>query len=496
MKKWLWLRSKMRQTRKSKQFSKRSSRIPAWAVFFWLAQLRRWLRITWRDFVATLFLVTTRNVFKVENRNLEHFSYDSSSIIVFNHKRDLDIPLIVAELYVFKKPRRRRALRMMYCATRDDMHENGFISLYFPALDKRFRPLLARLRVGRIVKQLQSCPVKLPDEQTVSQLLQETKRIEGNLLLTEAVTAEWRAKLVGPEKVNQADLTLWDAILQAPLETLRQYATPRMFREPLATKIIKRHHQTVVSQLRHMSRVLDKGGTLMIAPEGQVTPDGHFGKMRAALTRVVQQTRANSKMLPLNITYDFMDTDRRPLATLIAGPEIIAIKNYGKSELPEVVRKHILALGCVTLSGLASRWLVEAASAGRQSIGYRELEAELWEETQRLKAAGLSLDKRLENWQDFEARLARFVAYAVTKGQIFSNTFDPQTLYAGTRLELDIPALLREDCYSPNDNPVRYCYNELIDLLEAHNLLEVAPAEAAPVILNLGEERARRRTAG
>jgi len=471
---------------------------PAWAVFFWLAQFRRWLRYLWRDFVAVVMRAIMRSVYRVDMRGLKHFSYKPSTIVACSHKRDEDIPLFIGQFYTFRGRKARKALRLVYTATRDDLHENGFLILYFPALDRWLRPVLARLRVSRFIRQLQSCPVKLPDEQTVSQLLQETKRLEGNLPLAETVTPEWQMRLLGEKSFECKDLTIWDALLKAPLPVLAQLATPRMFKEPLSSRIIKRHHQTVIEQLRHMSRVLDKGGVLFIAPEGQVTPDGHFGKPRAALTRVVQQTRADLKMTPINMTYDFMDSEKT-LAIINVGPEITGLKNYAKNELVELVRRSVAGLACVTMSGLAGRWLIEAVEKGQGGVNYRRFSDELWHEAQHLQALGLLVERHLENWQDFEIRLKRFLNYAFASGKIFKpQSLDLQTLNGDSWLEFDLPALARQECRKFDDHPARYCYNELMSLLEAHNLLGAraeGESESAGVY-DLAAARARRLTAG
>lgn len=476
------------------QLDTTASKLPVWALFFWMAQLRRWLRYLWREFVALNMYLTTRAVYKVETRGMENFKYDPSVIVACSHKRDGDIPLVIPRLYYFKRPNHRKHLRMIYVATRDDLYENGFLTLYFPTLDRRFRSIISRVRVARLFKQVQTCPVKLPDEQTVHQLLQETKRLEGNLFLHEVLTPEWYERLLGAENVERTDLRLWDAILKAPLSVLGQYATPRIFKEPLATRIMKRHHQTIVGQLRNISRILDKGGVIFIAPEGRVTPDGRFGKMRAALTRVVQQTRADVKMMPVNVTYDFMDTER-PLVIINMGHEV-DLKSYAKHELPEIVERSVAGLACVTMSGLGGRWLIEAAGKGQAEISYRDLMHDLWLEAQRLRALGLPLDHRLERRQDFEERFARFIAYSLKKGQIFRN---PATalpdLKPDSKLELDLLSLLRAECRKHDDHPARYSYNELLSLLQAHNLLEQAPEET--VVFDLAQERKRRRlTAG
>jgi hypothetical protein len=369
-----------------------------------------------------------------------------------------------------------REMRLLFEATRDDFSERGFLVTYLPMLDWA-RPVLARLSVARGMQDLQTCPVKLPDEQTVNQLLQETNRLEGKLKAVEAITDDWRKKLLGDD-ANNPQLTLMDAILKAPYEVLTQYATPRMFKEPLASRIRERHHQTLMQQLHYITRIADKGGTLFILPEGRLSPDGRFCKMRAALTRIIQNSRADIRLLPVNVTYDFMDTQPRPKVIMIVGQEILSVKRYPKAELGNLVAKAIPSLACVTMSGLGSRYLLEQAEQGETQVRYHQLRDEIWAEFVKLRQLDVPYDTRLENRQNFEERLERFVAYCQRKGGIFKDGVaeGSVTPHKGDFwLTLDRIPLLRNQCLKPDDHPVRYCYNELMSLLEARDLISDLP---------------------
>ena len=62
-------------------------------------------------------------------------------------------------------------------------------------------------------------------------------------------------------------------------------------------------------------------------------------------------------------------------------------------------------------------------------------------------------------------------------------------------IRLDRPALLRVECTKHTENPVRYCYNELTELLETWNAL---PEQTEPEdeIIPLELVDAKRLTAG
>ncbi|HEX2914744.1 MAG TPA: hypothetical protein VH186_28340 [Chloroflexia bacterium] len=468
------------------------------AAPFWFARLRRRFRHYYRDWAAFRMFAVSELIYRIDVRGIENYSYQPSTIIACGHKRDMDIPIIIPRLYLFQKPvSRRKDFKLMYIAARDDVFERGFLTVYFPWIDF-LRPVLAKISLNRLFKILQACPVKLPDEQTVNQLLQETIRLESNLPLEEALDSEWRKRLLGP-KAALPGLTLKDALLKSPLKVLSQYATPRMFREPLASRIRQRHAATMVEQLRYITRILDKGGTLIVLPEGRVSPDGRFCKMRAAVTRLVLQTHVETKLLPVNLTYDFLDT-ARPHVTLQIGPEVINLKQLSKPELTEVIRKNVAGMTCVTFSGLVSRWLVNAAEKGIDTVSIARLREEVWTEAQYLRGLGLPLDSQLDTRQEFEERFERFLLYGRRQPGIFlaAPVFSADSASDAGWLTLDVPALLRKECNKHTDNPVRYCYNELTELLEARGVpvQEKVESEAALTLLSITEPQTSRMTAG
>ncbi len=482
--------------------NRRKHRLP---IFILVARARRTMRHWYRNWVTATMYSVTHLLYQVEVHGEENFSYQPSTVITCAHKRDIDISVVIPCLYFMQRPGRLKALRGLYFPARDDLYERGFLMIYFPWLDS-FRFLMRRTSVAFNFRAVQACPVKLPDEQTANQLLNETIRLEGDLPLVASLTNEWCQKLIGELPAN-SKLRLSDAVKLAPLTVLAQYATPRMFSEPLATRIRERHHRTIMGQLRHLTRVLDKGGSLFIAPEGRVTPDGRFGKMRAAFTRIVQQTHVNLRMLPINLTYDFMD-NQKPKVIVNIGQEVTHLNGYSKTDLSELVKQRVARLATVTLSGLASRWLIETGEDGREWVRLNTLRDELWAQLSHLRQTNVPMDNRLQTRQGFEERLAGFIQFGFGKGQLFLNEPDtiPTQVEAAADsaedfspiydrwLHLNIPNVLRTECNKPDDNPARYSYNELQALLTAWDLLE-AEGSPTPLIFQPQAE-ASQRTAG
>jgi hypothetical protein len=200
-----------------------------------------------------------------------------------------------------------------------------------------------------------------------------------------------------------------------------------------------------------------------------------------------------------------MDTER-PKVIVNVGPEISNLTEYSKAELSELVKQKVGGLTAVTLSGVASKWLIDASDDGREWVRLSQLQNETWEEVLRLQEAGLLVDSRLATRQGFEERLARFVEYGYTKGQLFlkatpEDSPSSAVLMAASDfsptydrwLHLNLANLSRSECNKPDDNPARYSCNELLSLLEVSKLL---PPSRQPLPLLFEAEAARRRTAG
>jgi hypothetical protein len=178
----------------------------------------------------------------------------------------------------------------------------------------------------------------------------------------------------------------------------------------------------------------------------------------------------------------------RTNVTVLVGPEITRLKQLSKSELAEVIRKKVAGLTCVTMSGLVSRALVETANKGYGQVRLSRFKEQIWAEVQRLRQLGLALDRQLATRQEFEERFERFMDWAWHKGGIF--LVGPMFVADGSKgfdwIRLDRQSLLREECTKHTDNPVRYCYNELTELLETWDALpeqNEPETESAPLEL-------------
>jgi hypothetical protein len=160
---------------------------------------------------------------------------------------------------------------------------------------------------------------------------------------------------------------------------------------------------------------------------------------------------------------------------MVVGNEVEGIKRMPKNQFVEFVGKAIAGLACVTMSGLGSKYLMEALERGDTALSRSMFMEDLWQEARKLKEAGLQLDRDLENRALFEKRFARFLDYCQKKGGIFQASVKKGTLKKEELLTLDALSLKLVECQKPSHHPVLYCYNELMSLLETYALVEPRP---------------------
>jgi 1-acyl-sn-glycerol-3-phosphate acyltransferase len=440
-------------------------------VSFLLGRLRRRLRRTVKEIAGNLMLFISALIFRVEINGRKNFNYSPGTVMACTHKSSTDIPVVIPRLYLWKFPRRMKQFHSIYEMTREDLFEDGFFINFVPAWNK-YRRFLTKINIGWYFDFLQARPIKTPDEQSASQLLHEAKRIYGNLPAVKILARDFRVRIFG-DSADSPHLKISDAILKADLTLLKEFFTPEMFAEPYAAETRKRHRETLIKQLREFTRLLERGETFFIHPEGEISLNGRYGKAKAALMRIVQNSRADITLLPVNVTYDFMDSIR-PKAIVNIGEQVAKVNQLTKNELADLIDALLPALGSITMSGIASRSLMRLADTGQDLVRRFQLRDLIWEDLSQLRPFKIHIDTQIYTRQSFEQRFDRFIAYCRSRTNIFLPTTDTpaEPLHYGDEwLKVNLPLLLREECSSTNDHPVRYCYNELCSVLEAHNLM-------------------------
>ena len=163
------------------------------------------------------------------------------------------------------------------------------------------------------------------------------------------------------------------------------------------------------AQLKRFAWLLDHGRDLYWTPEGGLTVDGHFGRIRAGLYRVIQQTEAELTLLPIAVFYDYMTTLRTRCFVRI-GPEVAVDRSLSRPQIEELARRSILSQMTANIGHLMAAVLRDMPDGAAVSVA--ELEALVSEQARRFRQSGLCLDPRLTMRSSFRRRLRHFLGYA------------------------------------------------------------------------------------
>jgi hypothetical protein len=200
---------------------------------------------------------------------------------------------------------------------------------------------------------------------------------------------------------------------------------------------------------------------LFLAPEGDLSPDGRLCPIRGSLYRLVNMSRRTVKILPMNITYDFMTTGRMK-AFLNIGREIPKTKGLSKAELEHLVKDSLLRLGVVTMSQIGSHSLYQEATQGNDTLIEESWQRHLATLLQEAEKAGLRVDRALLKERSFYQSFKDFLSYCLRKGQL-------DTVSSG-RLHINRGRILDTSSPGYSQNPVSYCHNEFVTLLGSERL--------------------------
>ncbi|MCL4464673.1 MAG: hypothetical protein M1389_01330, partial [Chloroflexi bacterium] len=210
----------------------------------------------------------------------------------------------------------------------------------------------------------------------------------------------------------------------------------------------------ISSHLQLFTNMLEKGETVQLAPEGAVSRDGHFARIRAGLHVLLNLPRTQVRVLPVGITYDFMTSGRQRVFVNV-GREITDLRGLKPADASARIAEAILAQSTITGSQLASELVLSVRSQGGGALSGARLIEHVAEQANRWSRAGLFVDPRLLNGE-LGQRMEQYAEYCVRSGELVAR--GPDYYWVRRRTEQPSPS------WTNPSGAVSYTNNELTSL--------------------------------
>ncbi|HEY7355017.1 MAG TPA: hypothetical protein VH590_01080 [Ktedonobacterales bacterium] len=407
--------------------------------------MRDLLRRQWRElrrnlipreffywFVQNLLLVVIKCRMRVQLFGGEHYSPPAcpaapATLIISSHKRDWD-PLLCATHLYYQRGWWRPDGRRMAFVGREDMLSRGFLAEIVALWDwpRWTSRLLDHVTLAPILAPLRAYPIVRLLEFSTRQYLIELRQQEGNLPLTAVFSDEFleqldhwakfqaeRSRRFHPRpsrELSISDVLSWD--YREPLmQRLRRSALLPERYEAYKT----RQRAKITRQLRAALGTLERGDTLWLAPDGMITQDGAPRRVRESLHGLLEMMPPDTRILPANVTYDFMTTDRTR-ACLSIGPPLNGLAALERADLGKAVTVAITGQAVVTMTMLGSHFLWERLQEDQPVFTLEAASAAISRHLLMLIEQGASLERGLRDARHTQRRLRAFLAYGLRHG--------------------------------------------------------------------------------
>lgn len=413
------------------------------------------------NWLASVFYLLFHSLYDIKVEGLSNYTASASTIITINHKRDLDIPIIASILHLHRTVFKNK-LRMHFIA-RDDLFYPGFLTAHFPFPGLPGR-LIHHVNISPVMKALRAHPIHHLVRKRIGSLMREIVQLGGDIQLKHVVKPvgiQYFAELSGRKADAFAGITVKEFLGHSFCRLQQQTTDIGIIPGELSRVLRERMLASINRQLKVFTRILDEGGICLLAPEGQLSPDGRFWPVKSGLHRLVSMTHCDARVLPVNITYDFMARGRMKIYVTI-GKEIRNLRGLGKIGLEREVQKSMGTLAPLTLGQLGSNFILGMANDGIESFEEAELHDILTAWIEKLKTTGIRLEDRITGEKALNNRIKGFISYCVKRGILHRKRNGTLSLNGHT---------VNDDMTGKfHSNPVCYSVNELKSLLELNGI--------------------------
>lgn len=377
---------------------------------------RSWMGLV----VITLVDMAVRARHRIEVRGHENYTHSPHTLVVANHRRDTDGP-IVASLLMQRRGLRFHGTVASFVA-REDLFAPGFLEGYLTRYPALLRRLAGRINIRPLIESAGAYPIRRIQERTLGEVLTDVLRLFGNLPLEEVLRPIWAGRF--GEILGRAPtaLTTRDALDQRCHQLTVTRGGYRRLRTDCFQRLKPFERAVIESQLTRFIALLEAGELVILKPEGVVSPNGSLGRPRGALHALINRVAAPLCVLPVSITYDCMDSDARVFLNI--GQQISRLRDLPRAKLEMRIMENVRGGCTVTCSQLAAHWLLRLARAGRHRLCGSELREFVAAAAGVCNAAGLYVDPRLHERAQRSRRVDDWLQYCLRCGLLYTEGRD------------------------------------------------------------------------
>lgn len=309
------------------------------------------------------------------------FKLAPGSLIASNHQRDVDGPML-GNVLVDRRGWRFHGTLPFY-ATREDLFRPGILSrltVHWPA---PLSALMGHISLAWFFPLGRTEPMRRVREFTLGETLRALCDEDcGDRDCCEFLNARGRRET----GLAPGACSVEAALLRRDLP-LESWWGLRRLTLPAFEKLKPSFRAIIGAQLAHFAHRLDRGCCVYFSPEGTISTDGHFGRIRAGFFRLVRIAAAPPWIQPMALGYDTLAPGRSRVVIHI-GRRFRADATLDRRTFDAALRRAVLDGVPITPSHLLARFL----SRGPRTFTARGLAEWLSRSIASLRERGATLD--------------------------------------------------------------------------------------------------------
>lgn len=341
-------------------------------------------RLTW--LIECCFDLTVLALYRKEEMLPTGYRLDPGTLLVSNHQRDSDIPILTT--VVCRREGFNIRFPLPFYATREDLFRPRFLRnlLLDAAWPAPLASLLGHIPLQWLFRIVRAQPMRRLREFSFGETLESLR--EAGLGDRTPQTLLRTATLQSIEAhLGYVPQTL-DELSAARLGGLRsQFWGLRRLKLTAVRTLEAPFRAAIGAQLRNFAALLDAGRIVYLAPEGTISDTGRMCRLRRGAAQVIDLAQQSPAVRPAALSYDPLGTGR--LRVVVRVGDVLEMPDPSDTRrFNATMHEAILGLCAVTPSHLLSRYLV----AGPPQFTTATFAEWLADAIEQLNHAGLTVD--------------------------------------------------------------------------------------------------------